>query len=595
MMWAIDRFGHDASNLLIEAHYAIGYQSRWSVPEEVGERQPLRSANGHWFVFLGRIDNRSHLAARLGLSESAELSDAALLLRFIDSLGQERLSEVIGPYVFVRYDPQDDVIVAARDGMGGRYLCYAVTDEQIVLSTYELSIVASGAVPYNINDEKAARILMNEMEAQPSSTIQGISPLNPGQMLIATGDLLELERFYTPDPERRITMENDEAYAREFRRLLDQAVKRRLRSIGPIGTMLSGGLDSVPMTISAAKQSDESLNAFSWVFDEYPEQDERQYSAPVCASQGVTHNLINCDHIWPRFDEDTYTNPVFPFGIPYSEFQQETFRRAQTTGVKTILTGIHGDLLYGYTESILYELLKAGRLSDAIREARVLWGEASSIKAFIKHYLIKPLPGVISFLNWRNRKRTYPTDCLQDNIAALIKNRPHWLEDESRGALRSQQWRVVLDGFAGEDMALGRYMEAKFGIERRYPFRDRELCEFMLAIPSDQLYFNLTTRPIVKHAFESELPPEIQNRNNKTNFGPRIEAGIKIDKINQNWFNAEQPRWTRYVKECYFQTNCEQKQELNVIRWRCGYYDYWNAVCYNPVSSELGYINGETQ
>jgi asparagine synthetase B (glutamine-hydrolysing) len=358
--------------------------------------------------------------------------------------------------------------------------------------------------------------------------------------------------------------------------------------------MLSGGLDSVPMTISAALQSDSSVAAFSWVFEEYPESDERRFSSPLCTSLNIPHHHINCDHLWPKFDEGTYVNPVFPFGIPYSEFQQETFRRARGVGVTTLLTGIHGDVLYGYTVGIIYELLRSGRFRMAFKEARALWQRTESKRAFVKHYLIKPLALVQSFLARRNQRRPYPSHCLQDDIAALLVQRSHWLDQESQGALRPQQWRVVLDHFAGEDAAYGRYMDAKFGVERRYPFRDRELCEFILAIPSDQLFANSVTRPIVKRAFQAELTQDILTRNDKTNFSPRIDAGIETDHINTGWFEVEQPAWAQFVKKCYFKANNEQKQRVNVTRWRCGYYDYWKSVCYNRVTKVLGNINSES-
>jgi len=503
MLRAIEHFGGDHEFLKVHEYYAIGYQGCWVVPEEIGEQQPLKTSDGKWFLFYGRVDNRVELLQLLNEPKDLRISDAELLLNFLEEFGESVLSQVQGPFVFALFDPQNGSLVAARDGMGGRYLACFVTNELILIATYELAIVASGAVPYSINDEKAARILMGEMEAVPSSTIDNITPLLPGECLTLRDGSVSNTRFYQPDPKRRIALPDDEAYAREFKRLLTQAVKRRLRSIGNVGTMLSGGMDSVPVTILAAQQHVQTVTAFSWVFDQFPDLDERKYSAPICRQFGIEQVLINCDEVWPKFNADTHVNPIFPFGIPYSEFQQETFRRARSKGVKVLLTGMDGDLLYEGGQSVFYELLSAGRYAEAWQEFRRFWNSGVSRLQFIKYYFLKPLSFVKKVVWFKNRNTSFHPDCLQATIVERISKGKHWLELESRNALRPDQWRIVLDGFAGEDSFHGRYMEAKYGIERRYPFRDRELCEFMLAIPSERLqrslllsYWLETTRQI---------------------------------------------------------------------------------------------------
>lgn len=580
MMSSIERFGHDAQTLIVQGHFAIGYQSRWNVPEEVGEHQPLCNVElGQWFVFHGRVDNRDELFHTLGESPTKSLSDAALIWRFFTKHGVLALSDIIGPFVFVVIEPSLNKVIAARDGMGGRYLCYRITEQFILISSYEMAIVEHGSVSYRLNDAKVARTLVNEMESSPTSTIEGISTLMPGEKLIVDLQGERRARFYRYSAKKRIRFRTNQEYALEFRRLLQQAVKRRMRSTGTVATMLSGGLDSVPMTIIAAQESVNTLQAFSWVFDHYPAVDERKYSSPVCTKFGIEQHLINCDHVWPQFDNDTHINPIFPFGIPYSEFQQETFRRAQKQGVTCLLTGIHGDLLYESTEAILYELIFAWRWREACQEFRRLASVSASKWHLIKHYFLKPLK-LVQKLSWlKRRKAIYSSECLQDSIAGLIKPAQHWLSQESRRALRPKQWQVVLDGFAGEDAAYGRYMEAKYGIERRYPFRDRDLCEFMLAIPSDQLYFNLTTRPIVKRAFSNDFTDELKQRNDKTNFTPIISQGIERDLRCQDWFRVSPPHWSYFVKECYFESVGERNSGTHVIQWRCGYYNYWKSVC----------------
>ena len=583
MMTQIDRFGHDAKSLLVQNHFAIGYQARWLTPEESKEPQPLFLGEHLMLLFYGRIDNRSQLLKKVNLEITSTISDADIVARCYRQFGDACLDYFRGPFVFVFFNKETNDVVACRDAMGGRYLVYRVTDEHILISTYEMALVAHGSFDYKINKEKAARLLCNQMEQQPSSLIQGLTPLNPGMKLSITDSGIELHRYYAFSPKTRIRFSRNEEYAAEYKRLLNQAVERRLRGITKPGIMLSGGLDSIPIAILAAKQSEE-LIAFSWVFDAYPDLDERKYSSAICQQFGIEQVMINCDDLWPQFDESMDLNPIIPFGIPFSEFQEESFRQAQSHGVTMMLTGIHGDLLYEYTNGILYELLKAGEFMRLFNEFKLLWTAVDSPWVFIKHYCLRPLKVVQKISAIRRHNNPQKSEILNDDIAAIMVDKTHWLLTESNGAIRPKQWQVVLDGFAGDDAVHGRYLEAKYGIERRYPFRDRDLCEFMLSIPSHQLFWALQKRPIVKQAFSDEFSDDLLRRNSKTVFSEVIYSGVAKDVKNRQWFESQPPQWTDYVKHCYFDADLKQNSSIEVVRWRCGYYDYWKSVCYNSIA-----------
>ena len=318
--------------------------------------------------------------------------------------------------------------------------------------------------------------------------------------------------------------------------------------------MMSGGLDSVPIAILASQselQKGRRHQALSWVFDRFSEVDERQYSEPICKQFSIQQHQIHCDQVWPKFDHDTHLNPVYPVSIPYSEFQQAAFRRAQKKGVGTILTGIHGDILYGHTEGLLYELIKAGDCRRALKLFAFYWRNTASKLGLIKNVLLKPTKLVRTIARWRRPWQRRYSAILNTELFNKLDSHQHPLEIESRTALRPRQWQNIFDGSAGGDMALGRVMEAKYKIDRRYPMRDRDLCEFMAAIPSTQLIDGLIARPIVLNAFTKELSQEIKQRNTKTSFHTVVNAQISNDEKAECWL-AHSSAWQYYVKHCYF-------------------------------------------
>jgi len=103
----------------------------------------------------------------------------------------------------------------------------------------------------------------------------------------------------------------------------------------------------------------------------------------------------------------------------------------------------------------------------------------------------------------------------------------------------------------------------------------------MLSIPSDQLQFNGITRPIVRRAFDKEFTNRLLNRKTKTSFYPAIKSGIANDNEYERWFSKADAAWQFYIKKSYFEAKPNDEVGIDVIRWQCGYYNYWVSVCYD--------------
>ena len=598
MMGQLAVYGNDQAWLSIRDNFALGYQSLWTVAEEVGEVQPLHFAKQDiWFMFDGRVDNRSALIQLLALNTELKLSDAELVYRFYQHFGQSSLKEVIGPFVFVIFNVKEGSVFAARDGMGGRNLVFRVCEKYILIATYEMALVGHPSVAYRFNHARIARVIARLIEDQLSSPIEGLDVLAPGECLnifdVITREC-KRDYFYQFDGSVRTILENDQAYAKQFKALLSQAVERRSRAIGPVGSMLSGGFDSVPMSILLSQKlvnQEKKMTAFSWVFDRHSDVDERQYSSMVCEKFDIQQVCINCDDVWPQFDDTTYLNPVMPFSIPYVELQQAALNEAKHRSIRTVLSGVHGDLLYGYTDSILWELFKQGRWRDLITESGCRLQASLNLSQWFKRYILRPIPWVQRKLEKRRLRTPITSELLTDTVLSKLKHRLSSTSKNSVKSLRPIAYNLVMGGFAGEDIAYGRHIDAFSGIDRRYPFRDRDLCEFMLSIPSDQLFFKGVTRPIVRRAFSEEFPKELLDREGKTSFYPAIQAGIENDENYRQWYAKLDANWQFYVKKCYLNGQDQQSAGVDVICWQCGYYDYWKSVCYDKIVSNLGLSN----
>ncbi len=585
MQQQLGRYGVDGAELLINENYAVGYQRHWTVPEEVGEKQPLVGRESKLIlVFHGRLDNRDKLLAKLNLQTNDQLSDAQLLLALYEKYAEEILPELIGPFSLLIFCPQTGHVVAARDSMGGRTLSYKITSKVAVFATDEMALAAHPEVGYQINPIKAVRFLTHAMDGNPTSPLQGVTPVKPGEFIQLAGKKVVKSVFYLPDPAKRILGLSDTEYAAEFRRLLEQAVARRLRAVGSIGTMLSGGLDSVPITISAAQLMDDesrSLTAYSWVFDKFPEADERRYSGPLCKRLQIKQQLINCDSVWPQFDKTTATNPLVPFSTPYTAFNQALFGAAQSQGTKVLLSGIGGDMLYTGAAMLPRELLRQGRIAEAARELIYAFRAVGSGRKFLSAYFVSP---------WKRNFMVEATkpEWLAEGLAERLQDEPSWLANQQRKALRPTQYFNAVGGLEGEDACYGRYFEAPYKIERRFPFRDRELVEFMLGIPTEQLFFKGELRPIVRRAYDLVLSEDIKARKNKTSFQAVINAGMAGDEGYKRFLEGQNLAVKEYVNICYLSEENPYFQTHKEVPWRCAYYEFWKTSCYTSHAQKLG-------
>lgn len=592
MMSALDVFGPDIKTLHVKENFAIGFQAQCYSSEQKRNQQCIVNDKKDWFLFDGRIDNRDALFQSLSMPYDSSLSDVQLMVIAYQRYGETCVEKVVGPFVFVHFNPDRNRLVALLDPMGGRYLVYAECAGVFMLATWEGAICAHPEFDAQHDESKLSHVLGFMATPQPRGYIKNIQTVKPGHQLVFESSSVVQTLVYLPDPTRRIRLSSQEDYAAEFRRLLDQSVQRRLPASGAVGVMLSGGLDSVPIAISAARspalsvtkrsaiKSNDRLHAFSWSFSEHVELNETNYSSKICQELGIEQHLLDCDQLWPCPLSDFDLNPVVPINTPYGIKHQAMLQLAQQQQVSTLLSGYAGDVLYSGTHSILLELLASGQFSSFMHECRTRFANVNSLRAFVANYFVKPLLVKKNFnrlmLNKYGNKHHTKVDYLSDYANNQLISEKHWLSERASEALRPQQYVNALDHSIGENLAQARYFDALYRVQKVYPFRDRDLVEFMLAIPSRELFFNAQIRPIVKHAFATELSAELAQRNDKTSFYSFLQAGLVKDNAYESLLSDDNELWSKYINDCKLIADDTVQTPADLLKWVCAYYQYWH-------------------
>jgi asparagine synthase (glutamine-hydrolysing) len=510
--------------------FLLAHLHFWTTPEEIGERQPLQDPQSGTLLALdGRIDNRADLQSALDVT-GVTLSDASLLLRAYARWGASCFRRLLGPFAVVLRDGITGEVVAARDPMGDRTLFYATTTDGLAIASEEHALLALPGVSAELDATTLSRHFAIEAPARGATFFRAIRELPPGTILRHRDGRLRLEAYWTPEPPEPIRYRRDEDYAEHLSSVLGDAVAARLRSAGPVGVSLSGGMDSTSVAAFAVERLPGGLPwgrlaSFSWYFDDLTECDERRWITPVVDALGLEAFWVLADPHWPGRDLETWPlNPSSPLANPYRRLKQALYEAAASRGVRTLLTGVFSDALYAGHEAWLASCLAAGFWREPARHAgRVL--AAGGIRGA-----------------WRD-------PALRAAARPLLPRRRRPLLGASRpGWLTEKAWRLVRESEAGvpgpllSSLAARRAAsvysdvsglwpgEAVFAsrcrVDVRDPFRDLRVVRFMLAIPAHQLRRGPVLKHVLRRAMKNRLPADVVGRTVATPLVPFYRLGV---------------------------------------------------------------------
>ncbi|HEX9079143.1 MAG TPA: asparagine synthase-related protein, partial [Desulfuromonadaceae bacterium] len=503
-----------------EGETGLGVALSPVLPEDAHDRQPLRSREGRGILVSDlRLDNRAELCADLGIgpATAAGMADSEILLAAWDRWGETCPERLIGEFAFAVWEPAARKLFCARDHFGLRALHYFVQGPLFAFSTFPKGIIALPGVPCRVDESMIALRLALFPETGSRSFFKDIPRLPPGHALTVTPDAISVRRYYKLDTERRITLPGDDAYVDRFREILDEAVRCRLRSTGPVGAMLSGGFDSGTVAATAAKllaAEGRPLTAFTGapapgfdglVYSAARFGDEGGHAAAVAAMyRNMTHVLVHPEDVCPL---DLQTRLMRLGDTPGGHLSMAPSAHAMARahrkhGVATVLTAGNGNLTISYTGMpLLPSLIRQGRYLRWLVEAGGVVKEGGGrgvlgvLKGSFGPFLPKPLwrlaagTSKLSFARPGDYSMLHPRLLASGEIRALAEETGWDPASRPKGDGRRLRAAAVARVDAGGSAAAGM---AAAGVDYRDPTMDKRLVEFCLAIPEEQYLRNGT-------------------------------------------------------------------------------------------------------
>ncbi len=518
--------------------------------ESLEERLPRACEGGSYAITAdARIDNRAELAEKLGLGRYANIPDSEFILSAYRKWGEACPYMLQGDFAFAIWDAARRQVFCACDPMGVKSLYYYLSGNVFLFASEIKGLFALPETPRQLNELRVAEYLVTLFEDRSGTFYRDILRLPGAHALTVDARNSYERRYWTLDAERELRLGSDGEYVEAFREVFGEAVRCRTRSVFPIGSALSGGLDSSSVACLAreTKAADAGpVHTFSLIFPNLPDDDrrvidERPQMQAVIDSGGFIPHFIQADRLSPLWQVDRMHYHLDHANCaPNLYLHWAMYNCAQQSGVRVFLDGFDGDSAVSHGFERLTELAQTGQWRTLWRETTLLsQNHLAGIRRrrILKEYCVKPLAPRWAYMAWRllhGRRDAVSPDLL---ISPDLKRRTD-IERRARRLLADEYaWsplrsaRRTHEGYISQalyayTLEIADKASAAFGLEARYPFFDRRVLEFCLALPAEQKLAQGWNRWILRRSMAGIVPAEVQWRRNKGNLSPNFHRRL---------------------------------------------------------------------
>ncbi|GAA1315317.1 asparagine synthase (glutamine-hydrolyzing) [Brachybacterium tyrofermentans] len=529
---ALAHRGPDGEGLFVDGETGLAHR-RLSIIDVAGGAQPMTTADGRYtIVYNGETYN--YLPLRAELEELGHTfrtdSDTEVLLEAHAEWGTAAYDRFNGMFAFAIHDAQTGTVTVARDHFGIKPLYYWIDESaegaggrpQVLFGSEIRALLAAQRFDAAPDDRAVYRYLKFRVQDDDSQTFfRGVRRLMAGEVLEISADGTSVTSFTRLQEElREIAERPSRPYSQEvvdeYRERFQESVRLRLQSEVPVGTSLSGGLDSSAVAAVIARHlreqpQDENFsavgsrqNTFSAVFPNSSNDEEAYVDKLLSDNAGQ----ITAHKIHPQPDaflEDlrdfvrTQEEPIISTG-PYAQY---AVMREASQHVTVLLDGQGADEMMAGYNPYFYVYLRQLRRQKRFKE------------------LASEIVGSRDIL--RKLARTKYSGRTSVPIEALLNS--GFVSEHSSEKVTSVQddikERLLEDTFRSSLPSLLRYEDKntmRFSIEGRVPFVDKELLKFLFSLDESAIIHDGWNKRILREAMDGILPDMISKRRNKIGF-----------------------------------------------------------------------------
>lgn len=554
MMHALAHRGPDGEGLWInpDASTGLAHRRLSIIDLSPAGNQPLLYGDRLVIIHNGEIYNYIELRSELeqyGYHFRSRTDTEVIAAAYLH-WKEDCLEKLEGMFAFAIWDEQEKTLFAARDRFGEKPFFFYRDKERFVFAS-EMKALWEAGISKRMNYRMLFNFITIGYTANPEDPqetfYEGIQKLPAAHYLLYRVREKEPEiiNYWDVETENINTHIKEAEAVEQFRLLLSDSVAKRLRSDVPVGTSLSGGLDSSAIASLCSRQKDagHSFAAFTAVFPGF-NKDEEAYADLVNNSFGLTpHKIHSPVNELPSILEKVIESQEEPFGSASIIAQYKVYAAASAAGVKVLLDGQGADeILAGYHKYYKWywqelfakrKLLRSGELKAAktlgVKES---FGWKNIIASLFpdtaaamleRQYLIRALqqPDLSrDFIRLHSKEAYYTTpDIFSLNGALYFNTVIHGLEELLRFADRNSM---------------------AHGVEVRLPFLSHQLVEFVFSLPSSFKIHQGWTKWLLRQTMDKQLPDAITWRKDKTGFEPPQKEWMQLPAMQSMISDARQ-------------------------------------------------------
>ncbi len=531
---ALEKRGPDFQDIYIDEWVGLGHRRLSIIDISNIANQPMwDDTQRYCIVFNGEIFNFQELRQMLiskGISFRSQ-SDTEVLLQLYLLEKENCLSKLNGFFAFCVYDKKEQSFFIARDRFGIKPLLY-VHDEDKFIFASEMKAVLQYGIDKELDYESLETYLQLNYIPAPHSIFKSVKKLLPGHYLTLKKLEINIKSYYTiPDTEDK-TITFDQAKQR-LKDLLEESVQRRLVADVPLGSFLSGGIDSSVITGIASRHK-KDLHTFSIGFKDEKFFDETAYASLVAKHFNTDHtvfSLTNNDLYKHVHNILNYIDEPFADSSAINVYilSQETRKYATVA-----LSGDGADeLLAGYNKhAAFYRMIHGGLKENALNALSPLWkilpksrnnvltNKVRQFHRFAEGMKLTPQERYWRWAGFASEQEA--KSLLSEKSKTLLSEEKYnarktklLAQISSKGSIREVLLTDTALVLPNDMLTKVDLMSMANALEVRVPFLDYEVVNFIFSLPDDYKINNSIRKRVLQEAYRDVLPPALYKRPKK--------------------------------------------------------------------------------
>ena len=598
----IEKRGPDAEGIKSYGSSILGHRRLSIIDINPASVQPMEDATERYsIVFNGEIYNHKTLKSDLtakGYVFKNE-SDTEVLLNGYDFYGTAFLNKLNGFFAFVIYDKKEKTSLVVRDRFGIKPLLFYKKENAFYFAS-EMKALLEYDIPRKIDHTSLYTYLQLNYVPEPHSMIKGIKKLKPGHYLkIDAQNRVQKIPFYQLDYPKTEENYAEVTYSQaksKFLDILDRSIDKRMMADVPLGTFLSGGIDSSLITALAA-QKVQNLSTFSIGFKDDPHFDETEYALAVAKKYNTNHHVFSLsrkDLLQSLYETLEYIDEPFAdsSALAFNALSRETKKH-----VTVALSGDGADELFsGYHKHMgEYMMRKKGVKQQMVKSLSSAWSVLPKSRNSKLGNLFRKLDKFATGASLSKEKRYWLWASLlnEADSSNLMLKSP---QKESYLKRKEEILAVIAKGddfndvlYTDVNLVLQSDMLRKVdlmsmanGLEVRTPFLDHELVNFAFSIPTKYKIDEHMKKKLVQDAARDLLPEIVYNRPKKGFEVPlhswmnsELRGLIENDLLSDEFIKGQNLFNLHYVKELKYKLYSADPEDSQANIWALLVFNSW--------------------